>query len=773
MTAIRVSPSASVIETEIGVVVRTDLGTFQLEGSDVKVFLQRMLPLLDGTRDREAIVSALGDYSAESVTALVDVLTQYGLVEAADADRDSGETDFFGKWLSSPAVAADRLQSAEVVVVGVEPWAERAVEQLIGARVGRLAIVDGDDEAPKRQDLSRISALVTGAGDAKVEVHDASELDALAAELSGDALLLATAGRDRVGLLRRVAVIGEQHNLRSLFAHLDGFDAVLGPLVVPGDSACWECYRLRRLANADNPPAALAIEAELLRAPPPPRRRSYLAPMSALLGDLVALEAVKVLTEYVPSELVGRTLVQNLISYQTSLHGLVPMPWCPVCGGAARRPRPREGGPGSSSSLDVDDPAELRDRLAGWVDERTGPIRLLTLATAAAPEPEVPATASAYLAPYTDGHRLDHPEIASGKGLTKIDALRSAVGEAIERYSAARYRREELTRADAMSLKRSYVDPRDLCLYDDDQYARPDFPYSRYEATQPIDWAEAHWFDTGEDVLVPALLTYLNFESDHGAHFCQVTSNGLAAGATLEDASVRALLELVERDALMLTWLAHRPGRPLSVNGQLPSQVTEALRQLKPLGVETKLALLDVGISIPVVACLGFGDGESWPGVTLALAADTNPLVAATKAILEHGHVGPYIRREMRDQTHPVPAKAEAVRSLLDHALFYSRPERADAARFLLEGDPISLGDLPRIDGDRGDLCRRALAAAGVRVAIADVTAPDVAGSPFRVARALGVHMQPIYFGYGLERRANPRLRALAAELNEMPHPLA
>ena len=147
--------------------------------------------------------------------------------------------------------------------------------------------------------------------------------------------------------------------------------------------------------------------------------------------------------------------------------------------------------------------------------------------------------------------------------------------------------------------------------------------------------------------------------------------------------------------------------------------------------------------------------------------------IAATKAILEHGHVGPYIRRQMLDPDRQIPAKADEVRTLLDHALFYAPPERAEAARFLIEGEPVSLAELPRPDGGRLEICRGALAAAGVRVAVADVTAPDVVLSPFRVARALGVHVQPIHFGHGLERRANPRLRALADRANEMPHPLA
>jgi ribosomal protein S12 methylthiotransferase accessory factor len=121
-----------------------------------------------------------------------------------------------------------------------------------------------------------------------------------------------------------------------------------------------------------------------------------------------------------------------------------------------------------------------------------------------------------------------------------------------------------------------------------------------------------------------------------------------------------------------------------------------------------------------------------------------------------------------------VPEDAEEVRTLVDHALYYVPPARRAAAAFLDGEEPVALGDLPEPDAPPAEACRAALAAAGIRVAIVDVTAPDVAASPFRVARALGVDVQPIHFGHGLERLANPRLQArLAGPVNPEPHPLA
>jgi ribosomal protein S12 methylthiotransferase accessory factor len=111
---------------------------------------------------------------------------------------------------------------------------------------------------------------------------------------------------------------------------------------------------------------------------------------------------------------------------------------------------------------------------------------------------------------------------------------------------------------------------------------------------------------------------------------------------------------------------------------------------------------------------------------------------------------------------------------LEDHALYYVPPERQARAEFMLAGGEVKLSELPAPGADLRACCVRALEDEGVRVAIVDVTSPDVAHSPFRVARALGVHMQPIHFGHGLERLANPRLRRIAPDgINPDPHPLA
>lgn len=496
--------------------------------------------------------------------------------------------------------------------------------------------------------------------------------------------------------------------------------------------------------------------------------------MAALLGQGLALEALTLLTGYTPSTLTGRLRTQSLVTLETGLHQVTRMPWCDVCGGAV------SGGPSERPADGLGDartPEELRGRLAGWVDARTGIIRSLVLETPQAGDPELPLVAAAVPAHYTGGrHDPDPPQASSGHGLSAVRALLGAVGEAVERYSAARFRPGDLRRARMADLPGSVLDPRLLCFYDEAQYDTPGFPFARFLPARPIPWTQARWLDGGEPVWVPALPTYLSFPAPPEEFFCQVSSNGLAAGSDLEDAALRAVFELIERDAFLLTWLARRPGRRLMLDGTVEPGLGEAIRQLearRPAQVE--LYLLDVGLGIPTVACLAFGDGVGWPGATVALAAHANPRVALRRAVLEHSSVGVSLRRLMRAGKHPIPACPEDVHTLEDHALYYAPPDRARAFDFLRAGSaPVPLAALPEPEAIGLEDCARKLAQAGVRVAIADVTSSDVATGPFRVARALGTHMQPVDFGHRLRRLNNPRLRALLTQgVNPDPHPLA
>ncbi|WP_437903372.1 TOMM precursor leader peptide-binding protein [Sorangium sp. So ce327] len=694
----------------------------------------------------------------------------------------------------APAEAREKLARSRVLIVGLEPWGVIAATELACLGVGALHVLDdrevtADDlgpfaEADLGEDRARslstaLSRLAPGCAVTPGTLLAAAKRPIVQEDTGWDLILACVSGDDLL-VLQGVARFAHAASVLSLSAHLEGLEAVIGPAVVPGETACWDCCRLRRLALSNQPEADHALHASLLAARPERRGRTYLAPMPAFLGHAVALAAVDLLVNRAASRLAGRFMVQGLVDPEASLHAVLQMPWCAVCGGAAEALRTGSARRGSSAHLrDAPDPAALRRMLAGVVDARAGIVhRLMLDAASPALAPEACVTATALLGEYTDGsphaHRSREPQAGIGKGVTAVEALIGATGEAVERYSAELVDRKQLLRSSVAGMKGDFIAPEQLCLYSEEQYAKPGFPYARVDPAAPIDWALGRWMDTGAPVYVPALPTYYGYCSGHHAHFCQVTSNGLAAGATLEGASMGAALELIERDAFMISWLARRPGRRILPDDSLDPELHEIARQLEERGARIELYLLDAGVSVPVVMCVGYGDGKRWPGAVVSISAHLSPLTAIRKAILEQGQIGNYAFRLMTGEHVAIPERPEDVLTLEDHAVYYLPPSRAAAFAFLRRGSMVTAAELEEPEEVSLSELTRRVQAAGLRIAIVDVTSPDLAVTPFRVVRALGPAFQQIHFGHQLAQLGNPRLRSMTPHgINPDPHPMA
>lgn len=182
-------------------------------------------------------------------------------------------------------------------------------------------------------------------------------------------------------------------------------------------------------------------------------------------------------------------------------------------------------------------------------------------------------------------------QTSNGKGLTPLSAQVSALMEAIELHHAEtpephRLRRSSLTQLTQQGLQ--VIRPEQLGDYYD-QFFTDDYV---------IDWVEGQELVSEKPVWVPASAVY----------FCEpslyrTSTNGLASGNHLIEATLHALYELIERDAIS----------NVDVNGRLKIKekckiidtttiTDDSLRQVisKIDQAESKLILLWVQSSVPV-----------------------------------------------------------------------------------------------------------------------------------------------------------------------------
>ncbi|HET7884097.1 MAG TPA: YcaO-like family protein [Acetobacteraceae bacterium] len=155
------------------------------------------------------------------------------------------------------------------------------------------------------------------------------------------------------------------------------------------------------------------------------------------------------------------------------------------------------------------------------------------------------------------------------------------------------------------------------------------------DESQTIAWVPARALSDGAEAWFPADLCYRRPPAQQDFVPPLKLSTGCAAGPTIEAATVRALLELIERDAAALWWHGGRRARPIPDDSDAGRTAAELLMQLRGDRQERRTWLLDIttDIDIPSVAAVSArADGF---GFCYGLGARLTLAEAATAALFE------------------------------------------------------------------------------------------------------------------------------------------
>jgi ribosomal protein S12 methylthiotransferase accessory factor len=429
-------------------------------------------------------------------------------------------------------------------------------------------------------------------------------------------------------------------------------------------------------------------------------------------------------------------------------------------------------------------------RLLDLVSPKVGVIRSLSKITRGVEEPSPPVMYQATLSHFDFRMAPASERSAAGKGRTDGDAIRAALGEAVEHYCAGLVDKAS-TRVASFGELPNAVAPPECVLYSDAQYARPRFPYHRWRPQDQLTWSPARELPHGREAFVPTQSAYLNFTAQREEDFLtSINSNGLAAGPDLEFAILNGLYELVERDGFLINWMNKLPAPEVDFTGA--NDLAQSIKShYARHGAEIRVFNVSTDIPAYVMMAMALDKTGEGPAVLVGLGCHLDPQVALNKSLFEICQVRPGETARYRDAPQQQRLRSyEDVRTLEDHSAFLTAPERIGECSFLLDnGRSQAVGELP--DRSQGSVaadlrtCVDALVAAGCRVLYVDLTTPDVAEYGFRVVRAFATGLQPIHFGYGEERLGGRRLyevpRALGhaegargeGDLNPCPHPLA
>lgn len=438
--------------------------------------------------------------------------------------------------------------------------------------------------------------------------------------------------------------------------------------------------------------------------------------------------------------------------------------------------------------------AALRAMVGTWADlvsPRTGIIRSVSRIQRGAEEPYPPIIYQAEVSHFDFRSARAEDRASAGKGMSEEAAVRGAIGEAIERYCASHFNVSKALTSSWEAISYQAIAPPEFVLYSDSQYEGGRLPFHRWDPKDEVTWVAARELPSGRDIFVPASLVYLQFPRGRAEDaFTPATSNGLAAGPTLEYAILHGLYECIERDAFLVTWMCRLAAS--EVRFTEASAVADSIRaQYQRRGVEVRVFRMCTDLDAHVMMAIAFDRTGSGPAAVVGLGCHASPSEALTRAILEICQVHPGEVRRFRRQTPENRLKrAEEVKTLEDHSAWVSAPERLGEFSFLLESpNSERIEDLP--DYSTGSVtsdlenCVATLERSGCRVLYVDLTTSDVEGYGISVVRSIATGLQPMHFGWGEERLGGRRLFELPQklgfasgphtedDLNPCPHPLA
>lgn len=361
---------------------------------------------------------------------------------------------------------------------------------------------------------------------------------------------------------------------------------------------------------------------------------------------------------------------------------------------------------------------------------------------------------------------------AGGIGRNEEDAKLAAIGEAIERYCATIISLPLKSKRSLAASER--LDAEEWCLFTPEQRSQTDFPFGNIYSDSLM-YTNVFDLQTNSEMWAPHPLVALRDDYQTGVP----TSSGLAAGSSAFQALLRAIQELIERDALMMTWLHSLPARAI----ELPEVYR---KKVAGLGGEVWVFELTPAYSpFPVIAVAGGIPKRGKWRYSLGVACRETWATALDKAYLEWNQgvlfAGIYEKHVDISQIND-PLK---LKSFDEHAIFYTlHPElwhdlpmfrnRNHTQKVSVKGRLMSTEQALRVT-------KAAFAKHNIRLYYRDLTTIDASQLGVHVVRASSPDLAPIFAHQewpligNLHNKLKSRYPWAPPNLefpNLMPHPL-
>lgn len=359
----------------------------------------------------------------------------------------------------------------------------------------------------------------------------------------------------------------------------------------------------------------------------------------------------------------------------------------------------------------------------------------------------------------------------SGAGVAVNDAPKTrliAIAEAAERYAAGDFAGTAVW-ARAAELDGAVVDPASVPRCSRRELSAPGCPAGEFDPDAEMRWVLGTDLVSGQPTWIPAVMTCYRLRDIRPAErFWMRISTGCAVHTDPVEALVRSICEVIERDAIAITWLQrlHLPVIPRDAWSEL-IEMLSGWCDRHFVRVYMFDATSDMGA--PTVYCLKVAEFDQGLRQVVSCATARTITSAAEKALTE------ILSSRASGSLRPEPVKAyRDFSDIADGALYMGRPEMAPAFDFLTDGveDRIAPARpaLPEEAADALAVLTGTMARRGMQAIAVDYTSRELAAVGLTATCVVIPRLQPMSVHPLAQYRAHPRLYEAPALMGHPCH---
>lgn len=283
---------------------------YHIEDTDADGILGMIAEKLTGTFSVNELLDGFTNEQCEQILSVLNELRDENFVLDTEASLTSAETTGYVSIADQfSETAFDRLENDQLLVINFGAIGQMVVDDIVRCGVQQINYIAGSQE-----DNLSIPELdgVEGYG-----------LDDIELLIEASDFVIYTEDEPHPNVTRRVNERCAETGTEWTSGRVIGFDGFVGPTVVPGETACYNCFRQRMFANIESPDAYEAM----MNVEP---SRSIVPSFARIVAGELTLDVLNHLTNGRAFSL-GRIIHHDFRNLSVESNDVLRLPRCDVC----------------------------------------------------------------------------------------------------------------------------------------------------------------------------------------------------------------------------------------------------------------------------------------------------------------------------------------------------------------------------------------------------------------------------------------------------------